>query len=124
LFEPVDADEEEEDIEEEDSEEEDYEEDDEPFPEMEDIVQSFTQRGYDVKDALSLLLCRYSKTDAKYTREYIGKLNDDFDEMMEELDNETQERAMFAEEDRNCLTEPSALTVLASAWTEMVSVDK
>ena len=46
----------------------DFEEDDEDGPDVEVVTKAFINRGYDVKDAMSLLLCRYSKTDAKYTK--------------------------------------------------------
>jgi hypothetical protein len=65
------------------------------------VTNAFVARGYDVKDALSLLLCSYSKTDAKYTRDYIAKLNGEFDDIMEEIDSQQQENEDFAKEDIN-----------------------
>jgi hypothetical protein len=82
----------------------DFEDDEsETRPDVELVTKAFIARGYDVKDAMSLLLCRYSKTDAKYTKEYISKLNDEFDEIMEEIDSQMREQADFAEEDTNVL---------------------
>lgn len=82
----------------------DFEEDeDETGPDVEIVTNAFVKRGYDVKDAMSLLLCRYSKTDAKYTREYIETLNEDFDDIMEEIEAQTREQSDFAVEDTNVL---------------------
>lgn len=81
----------------------DFEEDDEDGPDVEVVTKAFINRGYDVKDAMSLLLCRYSKTDAKYTKEYISKLNDEFDEIMEEIEEQSREQSDFAAEDTNAL---------------------
>ena len=69
--------------------------------EIEKVVESFSRLGYDLKDAISLLLCRYSRTDPKYTRQYISDLNDGFDEMMEDLESERFELEGFAAEDRD-----------------------
>ena len=91
----------EEDISDESTIESDFEEDDDDTkPDIEGVTKSFITRGYDVKDAMSLLLCRYSKTDAKYTRDYIKKLNDDFDEIMEEIEALAREQSDFAAEDK------------------------
>jgi hypothetical protein len=68
--------------------------------EIEAIVDEFRKYGYDLKDALSLLLTRYSKTDARYTKEYICKLDDDFDEFYGRLYVEKNERRLMGEEDR------------------------
>lgn len=81
----------------------DEEEEDEDGPDVEVVTKAFVNRGYDVKDAMSLLLCRYSKTDPKYTRQYISKLNDEFDEIMEEIETQSREQSDFAAEDTNVL---------------------
>jgi len=96
-----------------DSEDEDYEdisddstidtdfEDDESDTtiEIEHVLNSFTTRGYDVKDAVSMLLCRYSKSDPKYTKEYIHQLNEDFEDIIEEIETQNRELGDFASED-------------------------
>lgn len=94
----------EEDISDESTIESDFEEEeDETGPDIDVVTKAFITRGYDVKDAMSLLLCRYSKTDAKYTRDYIKKLNDEFDDIMEEIEAQMREQSDFAEEDVNVL---------------------
>lgn len=93
-------DEEEEDDEEaeEDGEEEDYDEDEYP---IEQLVDAFAAKGYGLKDALSLLMYKFSKTDEKYTKQYIRQLEDDIDNMNYELGKEHEEQASMAEEDTN-----------------------
>jgi hypothetical protein len=99
-----DASEFEEDIEDDSTIDSDFEEDeDETGPDIEVVTRAFVNRGYDVKDVMSLLLCRYSKTDPKYTKEYISKLNEDFDDIMEEIETQTREQSNFAEEDKHAL---------------------
>ena len=95
--------EDEEDIDDDSTIDSDFEEDDENEPDIEVVTKAFITRGYDVKDAMSLLLCRYSKTDAKYTKEYIKNLNEDLDDIMEEIETQTKEQSDFAAEDVNTL---------------------
>lgn len=95
-----------------------FQDDAEDGPDIDMTTNAFIKKGYDVKDALSLLLCRYSKTDTKYTREYISRLNEDFEDIMEELECESMEKSEFAKEDVNVLTlvpeqEPSVPKVSA-----------
>ena len=95
-----------------------FQDDAEDGPDIDMATNAFIKKGYDVKDALSLLLCRYSKTDTKYTREYISRLNEDFEDIMEELECESMEKSEFAKEDVNVLTlvpeqEPSITKVSA-----------
>ena len=54
---------------------------------------------YDVKDAISVMLHRFSRTDPKYTREYNTALVDGFDEIVDDLYSEKMERAELAKED-------------------------
>jgi hypothetical protein len=78
-----------------------FEDDDDTRLDVDLVVSAFVEKGYDVKDCMSLLLCRYSKTDAKYTKMYIEKLNDDFDEIVEELKTRAEEQDEFEKEDRD-----------------------
>ena len=75
-------------------------EDDDDDVEIEKVVDEFQKHGYDLKDAISLLLTRYSKTDTRYTKDYISKLENDFDEFYERLYMEKNERSLMNEEDR------------------------
>jgi len=79
------------------------EETDNSYPEfeIEKFVEAFEAKGYGVKDALSLLLHKFSKTDEKFTREYIDKLETDIEDMHEELQNECEERVVMAMEDNS-----------------------
>ena len=79
--------------------EDDEDEDEDKRPDVDSVTNAFVKLGYDVKDVMSLLLCRYSKTDEKYTREYIRKMNDDFDTVMEEIHAQIKERENFSAED-------------------------
>jgi hypothetical protein len=78
-----------------------------PEFEIEKFVEAFEAKGYGVKDALSVLLHKFSKTDEKFTREYIDKLETDIEDMHEELQNECEERVVMAMED-NSITEQLA----------------
>ena len=75
------------------------EDDDEYGVEVECMVEEFTKSGYDIKDAISMLLSKYSKTDAKYTTEYITKLEYDFEEGYNRLFMEKRENRLMGEED-------------------------
>jgi hypothetical protein len=101
IEEPVDS-ENEEDAEDEDSEDEEEdaedEQDEEEYP-IENLVTAFEAKGYGLKDALSLLMYKFSKTDEKYTKAYIRQLESDIDDMNEELQNEHVEREEMAVED-------------------------
>ena len=63
------------------------------------VVDEFVKQGYDLKDAMSILLSTYSKTDPKYTPEYIISLEDNFDKLFVRLINEKQENRNMAHED-------------------------
>ena len=81
-----------------DEDDDDDDDEDDGFP-IERLEEAFVAKGYGLKDALSLLLFRFSKTDEKYTKEYINQLEEDIDEMVEELQGEENERADMAAED-------------------------
>ena len=80
------------------SENEDNDDSENEYP-IENFEEAFLAKGYGLKDALSLLFYRYSKTDEKYTSEYIKQLEDDVDELNEELKREHDEREGMGEED-------------------------
>lgn len=89
-----------------DSEEDDEDEDEETIDdsyaefEIEKFVEIFEAKGYGLKDALSLLLHKFSKTDDKYTKAYVNKLDTDVEDICEELQNECEEREEMESEDR------------------------
>ena len=96
------------DSEEDDGEEDEYEEEsgseaeddreEEEYP-IENLEAAFVAKGYGLKDALSLLMGIFSKTDAKYTKAYIKQLEDDVEDLNEELQDECAERIDMGKED-------------------------
>ena len=102
----------EEDIGEESSEEE-YDEDEDEYDDDDDdlsidlktvgsietIAERFTKMGHTIIDALMLTVNRSSLTNSKYNDDYLTKLNDDFETMLMELDDETDENNRMQEED-------------------------
>ena len=66
---------------------------------IEELEAAFTAKGYGLKDALSLLMYKFSKTDAKYSKAYIRQLEADIDDMNDELQRECEERAEMVAED-------------------------
>jgi len=93
-----DSDYEESDVESIQGEEEEEEEDECSYP-IEQFVEAFEKKGYGLKDAVSILLFKFSKTDPKYTKAYIQQLGMDIDDMHEELQNQFEEQVMMSEED-------------------------
>lgn len=93
-----------------DSNDDDYDDDesniddyDQECGDLEKIMTIFEEKGYTLKDAMTLLLNRKSKSDTKYTGEYIKKLEDDFELMCDTIDEEyfamKEELENFAKED-------------------------
>ena len=66
---------------------------------IETIVERFTKMGYTLHDALMITVNRSSLTNSKYNDEYLNKLNDDFEKMLVDLDDETSEINQMMEED-------------------------
>lgn len=66
---------------------------------IEELESAFMAKGYGLKEALSLLMYKFSKTDAKYTKEYIRQLEADIDDMHEDLQRECEERMDMGAED-------------------------
>ena len=91
-----------EEYEEDDDDETIEEEIDESYPEfeIEKFVEAFEAKGYGLKEALSLLLHKFSKTDEKFTKAYVNKLESDVEDIYKELQNECEEREEMATEDR------------------------
>ena len=91
-----------EEYEEDDDDETIEEEIDESYPEfeIEKFVEAFEAKGYGLKEALSLLLHKFSKTDEKFTKAYVNKLKSDVEDIYKELQNECEEREEMATEDR------------------------
>ena len=75
----------------------------EEYP-IELLVAAFETKKYDLKDALSLLMYRFSKTDPKYTRTFIQTLEMDIEDMNDELQKEHDESINMMGEDANALT--------------------
>jgi uncharacterized protein YbaR (Trm112 family) len=71
------------------------------MPSIESIQNELEQRNYNMKDILSLLLCRFSKTDPKYSKEYINKLYNDFEEIRDELNNQHNEQILMTDNDNS-----------------------
>ena len=76
---------------------------------IEQFEEAFTARGYRLKDALSLLMYKFSKTDEKYTKSYIKKLEKDIDNIHEELQQELNEREEMAAEDTLVVEPPQPI---------------
>lgn len=74
---------------------------------IEDLEAAFTAKGYGLKEALSLLMYKFSKTDEKYTKAYIRQLEEDIDNMNEDLQRECEERADMGAEDTRVNTNES-----------------
>lgn len=70
---------------------------------LEQIVAVFEKKGYTLMDAISLLCGRLSKQENKNTNEYYEKVSDDFDQIVDDLDEdafgEKKERDDMGEED-------------------------
>ena len=82
--------------------EEEVEELSDEYP-IENLVAAFEAKGYGLIDALSLLMYKFSRTDPKYTKEYINQLQDDIEDMNEELQGECEEREHMEMEDANMI---------------------
>ena len=96
-----DSDEEEDD----DSDDEDDEEDDGG---IEEITSRFLKLGYNTMDVMSMLTGRYKRSDPKNTKEHIQKMIRDFEDIVDEVDKEEDERESMAEEDRQPEVEAEA----------------
>jgi len=96
----------------EDEEDYSYDEDDDAGH-IETIVERFTKKGHTLMDALMILTQRHSKRNNQHGEEYVNTLINEFDEMMEEIDNESAEMNLMNKEDTQLyrvVREPSAST--------------
>jgi len=73
---------------------------------IEEIVHAFDERGYGLKEALSMLYMRRSRVDAKYTTDYFRGLIRDVDEILLALYEAKQPPAVQAEPAVETETEP------------------
>jgi hypothetical protein len=82
------------------SDEEDESEDGDPeeVP-VETITARLQANGFTMLDIVSMMTNNYSKTDPKYTFDFISKMNNKYDEILEEVDKEFDEQRKFAAED-------------------------
>jgi hypothetical protein len=80
---------------------EDNSEDQGDLGNIETIVERFTKQGYTIFDAIMILTERSSKINETYNEEYLSQITNKFEEIMEELDNETYECNLMQEEDLN-----------------------
>ena len=67
---------------------------------VEAVVNQFMNNGYDIKDAISLLINKFSKLDPKYTEEYNLTMCEHFNNIIWELRIEHKNRIGMAAEDR------------------------
>ena len=77
----------------------------EPEASVEAITQAFVDKGYTLTDMIAMLLVRPSKTDPKVNMEFIKKLSEDFDEIIDKLDEEALVEAERRESVREVLNE-------------------
>jgi hypothetical protein len=96
--EEVDEEAEEEEVEEEEADDEEAEEE---HGHIEDIVQRMESRGITMLDLASVLFNKYSKRDAKYTPEYIDRLESTLDHIVEDVETEARENRDMGDEDRH-----------------------
>ena len=66
---------------------------------IERLVEAFEAKGYGLKDAISLLMFKFSKTDPKYTKTYIQQLEMDLEDAHDELQKQHEEQVSMTEED-------------------------
>lgn len=85
------------DIDDEDDEDEDVviEDDDN----IEEITERFLKLGYTAMDIMSLLTGRYKRSDPKYTDEYINKMVEVFEKIVDDADDEKNEMELMGRED-------------------------
>ena len=96
-----DDDDEEDDEEEDDDETIDDDDDEENNNEgsIEQIEERFIRKGFNLTDAILILMDRSSKINPKYNMEYIDNISTQFEELIEELDEETLSNNNMEKED-------------------------
>lgn len=75
---------------------------------IEEITSRFLKLGYNTMDVMSMLTGRYKRSDPKNTKEHIQKMIRDFEDIVDEVDKEEDERESMAEEDRQPEVEAEA----------------
>ena len=69
--------------------------------EIEEVVNRLQKNNFTMQDVVSMLLGRYNKNDQKYTDDFICELNNNFNQIIEDADNEKYEQELFAAEDKH-----------------------
>ena len=82
-------------------EEDDDSDSDVEYGHVEDLVQRLERNGITMLDVVSVLFNKYSKRDAKYTPEYIERLDTMLDQLEEEVEKEAREKHEMSAEDRD-----------------------
>ena len=99
-----DEDNEDEDEDEDEDDDEDDEDSDENEGSLEEIVKRFEEKGYTLTDAISLLTDRISTISQRYTPEFMEQIQEDFENIIDDVDEEHMERRAeqddFAKEDK------------------------
>jgi len=67
---------------------------------IEDIVRGLEEQGFTMLDVVSVMLNKFSKTNEKYTNEYVAELCNKIDDMNRDNENESLEREEMESEDR------------------------
>lgn len=86
----------------EDYDDDDDEDDDFDFPEdtnIDLITERFLQMGYEPSDLVAMMIGRIKERCDKYSPEAIKKMFGDFNEIVNEMDTQKEEIALFAAED-------------------------
>jgi hypothetical protein len=74
-------------------------EDDDQQCDVENVIERFEKKGFGIMELMCILLERRSKTNVKYSKEYVDKITDEFQEMVEEMDDEMYENNCMENED-------------------------
>jgi len=108
------------DDEDDDNDDDEDEEDDEPNRDykgnIEEIVERLEKSGITMLDVTSILINKFSKTDPKYTQEYVKKICKTIDQINEDAEQESVEIEQMGNED-NRLKYPDAYVVYERAIT-------
>jgi hypothetical protein len=97
-----DSDYEDEEEEDEDEDEDEDEEEDENVGDenIEEITERFLKLGYTTLDIVSMMTGRYKRSDPKNSKAYIKKMIQDFENIIDDVDNEEDERIQMEEQDK------------------------
>ena len=102
---PEEDEEEDSDYESDEEEDEDDQDEEEGDGNIEDVHARFMKLGYTSMDIMSMLTGRYKRSDPKYTSDYIDKMVKDFESIIDDVDNEEDEREMMGGEDRQSVVD-------------------